>query len=186
MIAFINGLGSARAIPLWRSRGPNDSYSSWQDLRPHPVQSLSGLGVTSSAPLGALGCKELNVVTDRIGVALAAAETAGVPVNGSAYQAAKAFFDREDGFFSSTWYVGAESCANLVASGNAVLAALNADIAAAGGQSVAISTPKLEEPADITGTIKTVAIAAGVIAVAFMAVPIITEVVAAVKLGRKK
>lgn len=126
---------------------------------------LGGLGV-----LGALGCKELNVAVDRLGVALQVATNKTSP----AYLAGKAFFDREDSLFGSTWFVGAESCANLVAEANRLTAAINAELPA--GQVVAPTQQTLEKSVgtgEWIGLVKWIVAGVGVIAVVWLGGPFI-------------
>lgn len=142
---------------------------------------------TTSGQLGAVGCKELNTVVDLLGAALQEADRVGVPSYVPAYTAALSFYQREDSFFSSTWFVGSESCANLVRQGNALIEGLNREIRkTAGGVEVPPTQPTIAPPEDVAGTIKLVAIAAGAIAVAFMLVPIIGAVTAGIKAGGKR
>lgn len=135
---------------------------------------LSGYG--SGVAIGALGtinCAPLDLVMDRLEVALTDAKAKGL-TDTIVYRQAKSFVDKNNGFFAKQIY-GSESCAQTASEGQSLLSALERAMNTSG------SLPPLASPG--TGesalfvTLKWVGIGAAALGIASVIAPVVWKLV---------
>jgi hypothetical protein len=156
-----------------------------------PNVGLSGLGfsVFGSGTVSNALCSELQAVLDPMGRALSEARRVGA--SGGAVSDAQTFYDRETTFATASNPWLPQKCRDLANDASVRLAALNSAVSSAGGQMVrppaepGSGGPGSEGLASTwMGTLKTVAIAAAVIAGVAVVAPIVWEAVAVHKARR--
>lgn len=177
---------SCYAIPSLPSVAPRGGF--WPGkVKGNPAAAMSGLS-------GSWFCDEVNGLIDSIRVAgdeaIRVRGEASVKSNPS-YKNASAFVYRHDKVFGAPLY-GA-SCESAVREGKQHLANLNRVISGGifdtgGGTTVNpdITTPEGSGPLEALGSIKTIAIAAAVIAGAALLAPIVIEAVGSFKALRRR
>lgn len=158
---------------------------------------LGSLGASAwwSSPISEWRCSELPTVVEDLGRALA--ESKRIGATSMAVKDAQAFYDRESSWWNGTNPWTESKCKELSNFGRALLNALNTTNQASGGQTVAVSPVYTGDSgtgpsffgglfSDTTSTIKTVAIAAAVVAGVVVVAPIVWEAVAAVRSSRSR
>ena len=153
---------------------------------------LGSLGVPFYAKLHA--CSQLTSVLERLELALAEARASGVNTGSVAFRAADTFYSRETSYFawnrSDPLLPG--TCDRVAAEGEAALRQLNAAIVGVGGSTIYTTpvgggdgTPKPIDWSEALGTVKTVAIAAAIVAGAVAVAPVLAEAAGLSKMFRK-
>lgn len=142
------------------------------------LDGLGGFGFGASLQgLGTLGCAELDTAMARLLTTLQAAEAAGNTTS-AAYTAARSFYDDESGIWTGHVVATGEVCRNLVAEANQRIASM-------GGIPTVPTLDPGTTSSDWLGTAKTIAIAGAIIAGVVLLAPVVGEVLAAHKFGRK-
>lgn len=155
---------------------PRDSYSygiATPVNRGSTQSAFSGYGFgTGLGALGTINCAPLDLVMDRLEVALGLAKSKGL-TDTIVYRQAKSFVDKNEGFFAKQIY-GSESCAQTANEGQSLLAALERAMNTT-GQLPSLASPGTGESA-LFSTLKWVGIGAAALGVASVIAPIVWKV----------
>ena len=115
--------------------GPYRQPDDFGDVRGHEAGYPSGFGKFAAGRFGdsPLGCSQLQPAVQNLGVAIQAAQQAGLDTTNADFNAAATFYNTQTSFLGEAWVAYGQQCTNLVTQANSLYTNLNAATLVAGG-----------------------------------------------------